>query len=99
MVSQDGTSNRVYADASHDQSVVDISQTGEFNEASVESWWGAENDITVAQTGDNHATDVFVYGGAGNHVSIMQYNASNTAVVSSVGSNNSATIIQGSMPQ
>ncbi|MGS0728733.1 hypothetical protein ACVBKF_21230, partial [Shewanella sp. 0m-11] len=99
MVSQDGTGNRVYADAAHDQSTVDISQQGDFNEASVESWWGEQNDITVAQTGESHVTDVHVYGGVGNHVSVTQYNVENTAIVTSTGSHNSATIIQGSMPQ
>ena len=35
-------------------STVTVTQTGDLNNASVESYLGSDNDLTVSQTGNNH---------------------------------------------
>ena len=95
---QNGTDNTAYADSSNDSSIVDIAQNGELNDATVESWWGTDNEIFVSQVGNNHVTDVYVDGGSNNHVNVNQTDSFNTAIVTSVGSSNTVLINQGTIP-
>ena len=97
-VAQTGNDNWAYADASHSGSTVTVTQTGDLNNASVESYLGSDNDLTVSQTGNNHVADVYVnagMNGGGNLVDVVQTASFNTAQVDVYGSNNHAYVYQG----
>ena len=75
-----------------------VTQTGDLNNASVESHLGSDNDLTVSQTGNNHVADVCVnagMNGGGNLVDVVQTASFNTAQVDVYGSNNHAYVYQG----
>ncbi|MGL5407553.1 MAG: beta strand repeat-containing protein, partial [Shewanella sp.] len=96
VISQTGSDNLAYADSADNNSSVDIEQDGEFNNAAAESWAGTANDIDISQTGNNHTADVYVSGGSTNSVTVTQTDAFNTASVTSLGSNNTVVVNQGS---
>ncbi|MGL5464691.1 MAG: curlin, partial [Aeromonas veronii] len=99
VVAQKGTDNWAYADASHSDSVVTVTQDGKLNSAKVESYLGSDNTLTVSQFGEKHVANVYVNGGMGggnNEVDVAQTDSLNTANVTVYGSDNMAYVYQGS---